>query len=426
METKKISVTVKRNKVFEDIAKAKTRYCVYKGSAGSGKSSEVAIKLIKKLSNPKYKGSNLLCVRKVEATNRDSTLAELKKAIKIIFGEDADRVWQTPVARTSIMYCKCLVTGAEIIFRGCNNAEDIEKIKSVNFENGKLTDVWIEEATEITQQDFEILDDRLRGILEEPLFYQINLTFNPVSATHWIKKRFFDFQDKNATTNQSTYKDNRFIDAAYYERMETRKILDPDGYRVYGLGEWGNVGGQILSNFEIKEFDIDQFSVRYYGQDFGYSHANAILDVGFKENDIYICREIYEFEKDMPDIIALAESQGWEKRIRMWCDSAEPDRIMMWRKRGFNVEAVKKGAGSIKGQIEYLKGIVDKDKVVKRKIYIHPSCVNTIKEIQQWRYKFDAKSNTYLDEPVDFQDDAMAALRYSIESFRQPQVKRGF
>ena len=45
--------------------------------------------------------------------------------------------------------------------------------------------------------------------------------------------------------------------------------------------------------------------------------------------------------------------------------------------------------------------------------------MNTIKEIQQWKWKKDDKTNTYLDEPVPFMDDAMAMLRYSIEQERK-------
>lgn len=75
--------------------------------------------------------------------------------------------------------------------------------------------------------------------------------------------------------------------------------------------------------------------------------------------------------------------------------------------------------GSVKAQIDWLKGVVRKDKVIKRIIRVHPSCVNTIKELQQWKWKKDEKTGEYLDEPVAFQDDAMAALRYGIEKWRK-------
>lgn len=74
-------------------------------------------------------------------------------------------------------------------------------------------------------------------------------------------------------------------------------------------------------------------------------------------------------------------------------------------------------------QIDWLKGIVSKDKAIKRMIYVHPSCTNTIKELQQWKWKKDERTGEYLDEPVPFQDDAMAALRYGVEGWRKGKVK---
>ncbi len=418
------NVVVPRNKVFRDISRSTARYRIWKGGAGSGKSTEIAIGKIKKLSDPRFKGCNLLCVRKVNATNRDSTFAELKKAARRIFGDMVDRVWQFPDGRNASLYAKCLVTGAEVLFRGCYNQDDIEKIKSVTFEKGNLTDIWIEEATEITESDFEILDDRLRGQLRDGLFYQIDLSFNPVPS--WIKKRFFDMPDKNAFICESTYKDNRFIDKAFWDRMEERRIRDPEGYRIYGAGEWGQLGGIIFNNWEVREFDTTQFNVRSYGQDFGFNHPNVLLDLGFKDGNIYICREMTRTGFDTNEIIQEAIRCGWSKTVEMWCDSAEPDRIKMWRAAGFNAKPVSKEKNSIKGQIEWLKGIVSKNTVVNRRIYIHPDCVNTIKEIQQYRWKHDAKENVYLDEPVDFFDDHMAALRYGIERLRKPRGYCGF
>ena len=73
--------------------------------------------------------------------------------------------------------------GSEIIFIGLDNSE---KIKSI----AGITSIWIEEATELTLQDFNQLDLRLRG--ETGLHKEVIFTFNPISDTHWIKKRFYD------------------------------------------------------------------------------------------------------------------------------------------------------------------------------------------------------------------------------------------
>lgn len=406
-----MDLTIKANRVFKEPDQSQKRYIVMKGSAGSGKSVDTAQHYILRLmSDP---GRNLLCVRKSDVTNRDSTFAELQGAIFRMFGESYKKYWYI---NSSDMRLECIANHNQIFFRGVNDEKQREKLKSIAVKRGKLTDVWIEEATELTQSDFEIIDDRLRGELPKGQFYQIRLTFNPVSSSHWIKKHFFDRADPDVFTHHSTYKDNRFIDEAYYRRMERRKEVDPDGYRIYGLGEWGEVGGLILTNYVVEDFDTSpgRFDYMVNSQDFGYNHADCIGEVGFKDGELYLCREIYEFEKDTGELIDLANERGFNKSLTMWCDSAEPDRIKMWRKAGYKAKGVKKEPNSVRAQIDYLK---------LHKIHIHHSCTNTIKEIRQWKWKKNEKTNEYLDEPVNFFDDAMAMLRYSIEEERKPKAR---
>ena len=342
-----------------------------------------------------------------------------------MFGEQWERFWNI---KKSPLQLTCRTNGNQIIFRGVNDDQQREKLKSITFPRGKLTDVWIEEATEITQADFEIIDDRLRGELPPGQFYQIRMTFNPVNQNHWIKRMFFDRPDPNVLAHHSTYLDNRFIDAAYHARMERRKEIDPEGYQIYGLGEWGEVGGLILRNWKVEDIsqELDDYDDIAIGQDFGFNHANAILLLGMKDDNLYVLREVYVFEKETAEIIPLAEKAGIPKNRRMWCDSAEPDRIKTWRTAGFMARPVNKERTTEKkyqaAQIDWLKGIIRKDKVVPRMIIVHPSCVNTIKELQQWRWKKDEKTGLYLDEPVPFQDDAMAALRYGTEKWRKPPI----
>lgn len=404
-----MNITVKANPGFREVNQSRKRYIVMKGSAGSGKSVDTAQHYILRLMRDK--GRNLVCIRKADITNRDSTFAELTGAIYKMFGDKAEQYWKI---NRSPLQLTCRHNGNMIIFRGMNDDSQREKLKSITFQKGKLTDVWIEEATEITQADFEIIDDRLRGLLPEGQFYQIRMTFNPVNKNHWIKKNFFDISDPNVLTHHSTYLGNRFIDDAYKARMERRKKVDPEGYLIYGLGEWGEIGGLILHNWEVKEIstsltDYDDIAI---GQDFGFNHANAVLLLGWKDGNVHILDEIYLHEKDTAEIITEAGKKGIPRNKQMWCDSAEPDRIKMWKKAGFRARGVDKGgsSGSVKAQIDWLK---------QRTIYVHPRCVNTIKEMQQWKWKKDEKTGEYLDEPVPIMDDAMAALRYGVESWRK-------
>lgn len=401
-------IQIQSNKAFSEVHRSKKRYIALKGSAGSGKSVDTAQQYLIRLL--KDKGRNLVCIRKSDVTNRDSTYAELTGAI---YRLGLDKYFE---CRLSPLQIRC-INGNMIIFRGVNDEKQREKLKSITFQKGKLTDVWIEEATELTQSDFEIIDDRLRGNLPSGQFYQIKMTFNPVNKNHWIKKQFFDRQDENTLTCHSSYLDNRFIDDAYKARMQRRKEVDPDGYRIYGLGDWGEIGGLVLKNWEVADIsqnanDYDDVAI---GQDFGFNHANAVLQLAIKDDDIYILKEIYVYEKDTSEIIEIADKMDLVGK--MWCDSAEPDRIKTWKKAGYKAEGVTKEKTTKQKyqatQIDWLK---------RRKIYIHPSCVNTKREIEQWKWKKDEQSGKYLDEPVPFFDDAMAALRYGIEDWRKPST----
>lgn len=417
-----MDLTIKANRIFEAPDKSTKRYIVMRGSAGSGKSVDTAQHYILRLMADK--GRNLLCVRKVDVTNRDSTFAELQGALFRMFGDRYDRYWHINASNMVMTCCN----GNQILFRGMKDDKQREKLKSITFKRGKLTDVWIEEATELTQDDFEIIDDRLRGILPTGQFYQIRMTFNPVSAQHWIKKQFFDRQDDDVLTHKSTYKENRFIDPAYYRRMERRKAVDPEGYRVYGLGDWGETKGLILHNWEVRgcSQDLSWYDDVAIGQDFGFNHANALYLYGWKDGDIYVIRGLYGYEKDTAEWIRAANDAGIPKDVVMYCDSAEPDRIKMWRDAGYKAVAVKKESGSVKAQIDWLKGNPDgKDaRAIRRMIYIDPACVNFRKEIEQWKWKKDERRNVYLDEPVPFFDDAMASLRYGVEGWRKPRVAK--
>lgn len=316
------------NPNFRSVNESRCRYVAMKGSAGSGKSVNIAQNLILRLSDVKNKGANLLCVRKIDESNRDSTFAELKKAIFSIFGENWQKYWSV---RESPLKLTCKVTGNSIIFRGMKDDKQREKVKSITSDEGKITWIWVEEATELTEEDLDILDDRLRGILDNPnLFYQIILTFNPVSATHWLKPKFFDTPSVDVLCHSSTYKENQFVDKQYYDRMERRRIQDPEGYRVYGLGDWGILGGRFFNGWNnklhvVKPFKIPDTWVRFRCADWGSYRPYAVLWCAVDyDGNLYVYRELYGYggkpnvgTKESSRVVAqkIATAEASDKRM---------------------------------------------------------------------------------------------------------------
>lgn len=214
------------------------RYLILYGGAGSGKSVFAVQRFLYRLLTLPL--CNILVVRAVAATNRDSTYALFRQVIskwglsELFSCKDSD------------LRISC-VNGNSVIFKGL---DDTEKLKSITFPKGELTDIWIEEASEVLEEDFNQLDVRLRG---KGSHKQMVLTFNPVSVLHWLKLRFFDRKDPRALVLKSTYKDNQFLDEDYKRTLEGYKDTDPYYYSVYCLGEWGVLGQTIFDAQKVSQ-----------------------------------------------------------------------------------------------------------------------------------------------------------------------------
>ena len=217
------------NRAFWELYEDDHRYLVLMGGGGSGKSIFAGRKVLERCTSEP--GHRWLVCRKVARTLRDSCFAQLR-------GQIAEHYPKTGATiRTGDLEIS-FPNGSTILFAGL---DDVEKLKSIY----NITGMWIEEASELAEEDFNQLDIRLRG--ETRYYKQIILSFNPISITHWLKRRFFDEPDERARTHRSTYKDNRFLDAEAINTLEAFKDKDPYYYQVYCLGQWGVTGKTIFN-----------------------------------------------------------------------------------------------------------------------------------------------------------------------------------
>ena len=384
-------ITEAMNPAFLPLLHDKHRKNVIVGGAASGKSFDTAEKVLYKiLAEP---GHKYLVVRKVGRTLKHSVWDLLNA---IVANWDMTGLFRTNKTDLS-MFCK--VNGNEILFTGL---DDVEKLKSVY----GITDIWIEEASEISETDFNQLDLRLRG--HTAYKKQITLTLNPISALHWIKKRFFDNVERDTITHRSTYLDNKYLDRDTIDTMEA--ITDPYFKDVYVLGNWGVLGNVVFSDYIIEEFEYAETDLENVcqGQDYGFAHASAIIRLGFKDDEIYIFDEVYGKGWTNGVFIEAAEEQlGPDAKYYQFTgDSAEPDRIKDWNDNGWNVDPAKKGKGSLRFGIDFLCG---------HRIHIHATkCPNMAREIQTYKRREDKDGNA-LDEFVEINDDCIAAARYATE-----------
>lgn len=254
----KVNIKISK-KVFNDVylpyLENDDRYLIFYGGGSSGKSYFIAQRYIYKLIHPTR--CNLLVVRQTADTNRRSTFPLLKQVISN---------WNLAKhfkVNESDMRIKCLLTGNEVAFAGL---DDVEKIKSITFENGELTDIWVEEATECQEADINQLKVRLRGGKTKK---QMVLSFNPINIQHWIKKHFID--SKLATVCFSTYKDNKFLTEDDKKALEDLKLTDEYVYNVYCLGQWGILGKTVFDARAIQrrlEDNLKPIKTGYFSYDY--------------------------------------------------------------------------------------------------------------------------------------------------------------
>lgn len=372
-----------------------SRYQIPWGGAGSGKSHIVARKLLYRLLNESHVKHNFLIVRKVDRTIKKSVWTLMKNIISLWGLTKQFHFNQTD--RTMIYK----PTGSQFMFSGLDDAEKLKSIEGV-------TSIWIEEATELLQEDFEQLDLRLRG--EFGCIKQIILTFNPISDQHWIKKIFFDDPIEGVFTLHTTYLDNYFIDDEYKMVMQNKKKSNPRYYGIYALGKWGTAEGLIFNNVTqrlIKEAEIKDLEC-YQGLDFGYTNDPTAFSQSYVDDvnkKIYVYDGFYQKGMTNKAIAEEIKKMLAHKHITT-ADSSEPKSIDYIKGKNVSLVGALKGADSINTGIDFL---------LEYEIIVNAHLVEFMTEFDNYSWGVDKKTNKPTNKPVDDFNHFIDGLRYAVE-----------
>ena len=392
---------------YNEFWKFKGRYRVCKGSRASKKSKTTALWYASWLNKKGYEKANLIVFRKTYRTIKDSCFTDLKWALDRLGVIDDWNITLSPLEMTRIS------TGQKILFRGL---DDTLKVTSITVEKGTLCWAWLEEAYEVmNEDDFNILDESIRGECPAPLFKQWTITFNPWNEHHWLKKRFFDCPpDPDILAITTNYMCNEWLDAADIKVFEDMKKRNPRRYAVAGLGGWGIVDGLVYENWKEEAFNIDEVRrtpgiISAFGLDFGYTNDPSTLFCGLldlTEKRLFVFDEMYQKGLSNKRIAETVQAMGYGKE-RITADSAEPKSIDELKSLGLRVRAATKGKDSIKNGIQWIQDL---------EIIIHPRCVNFITEISNYTWDQD-KFGTKLNVPIDDFNHLMDAMRYALEKY---------
>lgn len=382
--------------VLDDINDYSKRYNIYYGGGGSGKSYGAVQKIVLKAL---FNGRKVLVIRKVGNTLRHSIYAVFKS----IFDKTGIGYKENKTDMTLSMF-----NGSVFLFKGL---DDSEKIKSI----ADITDIVIEEASEITEGDFTQLDIRLRPIKEK--YPQIFIMFNPVSKVNWVYNHWFLSKNDKAKIIQSSYRDNKFLNDDYRQMLEDLKNTNPAYYKIYCLGEFATLDKLVFPIIHKRIISAEQ--VRglplFVGMDFGYTNdPTAIIwgryDKGSKT--IYIIGEYLKKGMLNDEIAETLKNLGLSKEI-ITADSAEQKSIVEIRRNG-----IPRIRGSVKGPDSVIHGI---GWLLQNKIVVDERCVKLIEEFENYTWEKDKKTNEYINKPIDSCNHGIDALRYGLEAMTKSQ-----
>lgn len=244
-----------------------TRYLVYFGGRGSGKSTSVAKGL---LVRGMRKKEFVLCAREFQNSISDSVIKTLSDEISIMGLEDFYEVQANRIIGKN---------GTEFIFKGIRN--NISSIKSIP----NITLVWLEEAHSISDSSYEVLIPTIRADGS-----QIIITFNPVNANDPTYQRFVATDRPDVHKIKVNYDRNPWFPDALRKEAESLRLSDPDGFNHVYLGSFdtrrsGAVYAKQLQKARdegrITRVPYDPSTEVFTAWDLGFGDATAIWFLQF-------------------------------------------------------------------------------------------------------------------------------------------------
>lgn len=371
------------------------RYNVLYGGRGSGKTQFTLDKLLIKGLKEKR---TILLMRKVYRKCKDSVWKELKASVERFHLGKYFTFYEGDYRAV------CNLNGT--VFK-CEGLDEAEKIKGFS----EISDVLLEEATEFSLEDFELIDGTVRSVRYR-LPLQIYCLFNPVSKANWVFKRFgFDtgIVPANTFIQKTTYLDNPHLSQDYLARMEHMKETNPTRWRIEALGDFVSLDKLIFQNYTVEEFDYTKIQGQLLvGLDFGFiTDPSAIVAsiLNEEEKTIHIFKEWSGQGKTNQELIEVIKALGFAKSVIV-ADSSEQKSIEEIKRGGIiKIKPATKGPDSV------IHGL---QKLMNYHIIVHPSCQGVITEFENYSWQKD-RNGEYINRPCDSFNHFCDSLRYSLQ-----------
>ena len=303
--------------------------------------------------------------------------------------------------------CYTFSNGSKYFFDGC----DAAKLHGMRQDIAHLNEVM-----EIGYSSWNQIAARTTGL---KIF-----DYNPSLTHHWLFDTILTRPETEFAYIHSTFKDNRFLSGeqvAEISAWEPTKLNTQQGtankwlWDVYGLGKRGRREGAIYTRWEITRDWPDRYACNRwgYGLDFGYSiDPTALIECCLFQGSLYIRERIYETKlvatvsesnPNIPCIETRYKELEIDRHAKQYADSARPDSIAELSGVGYNVIPVHKNPGSINSGI---------NRVQRFRIFVHIDSQNLQRELENYTWQRDRKTEQILDKPIDEFNHGLDAVRY--------------
>ena len=373
-------------RLFRETLKSDKPVIIHRGGARSSKSYSILQYLIYRMTNEP--NCQILITRKTMPALRLTTYKDFIDLLKLYGLYD---------------YCDHSQTYNTVTYKPNNSfiafisLQDPERIKS-----SEWNIIFMEEVNEFNYNDYMILNLRLSAPTDFPGGNKLIMALNPVDAFSWVKTELLD-KDPNIQEIISNYLDNPTLSKEYIERLLHTK--DPYYRKVYINGEWGVLENLIFNHW--KEIDIlPPAEKTIYGCDFGYTDPTSIVECRFTDSGVYVKELLYRMEMTNQQLISWCKD-NINTSVVMYCDSAEPDRIVELKRAGINARPASKGQDSVRKSIDTVKS---------QELYISSDSVNLIKEIRSYKWA-EGKDGKPTNKPAEGFDHLVDAMRYAIHTY---------
>lgn len=374
------------------------------GPAGTGKSRACLEKL--HLCALKYGGMRAMMIRKTRVSLTQSAMVTFRQHVRYeiddVHFHTGDQAYYYP-------------NGSEVLVLGC---EDPERLKSFEVDM-----VYVQEATELTEEDWETLDTRMRN--NRMPYQQLIADCNPGPPTHWLKVRC----DVGKTVMlESRHEDNPTVTPEYLAALDA---LTGVRYLRLRKGIWAAAEGLVYEAFDATIHLIDRFDIpadwrRIRVVDFGYSNPFVCQWWAIDpDGRAYLYREIYQTQRLVSDMaIEIKERSKGESIERTLADHDAEDRATLAAGGVFTLPATKMVGQGIQAVQKRLRVEGDgkprlfilRDSLVARDeaFAARKKPVCTEQEIPGYVWVKGMDGKPLKEDPVKLDDHGMDAMRYLV------------